>query len=148
MRRYIPAILLLALMLSLSCKKIEHKLLLKGIFTLEAVYVSGSEENFMNFALPNYNNPEGCCKYIIDFQDDGDMFGFYYVDDELNYVVKGEWEQKDYHVLYLNLDKYVNGIYDVEKDGKKEFTLSTEENTALIGGTANVTPMVLKITRE
>lgn len=148
MIKIVPAILLFALMLSLGCKKIEYKVLLKGIFTLEAVYIPGSEENFMKFMLPNYDNPEGCCRYVIDFQDDGDAFGFYYVNDTINYVIKGEWEQQDYHKLYINLDKYVNGVYDIHKDGKKEFTLKTEENTAQFAGTISVTPMELKITRE
>ena len=149
MRYAVPAVLLVvALITWAGCKKIEEKVLLKGVFQLNSFYLEGSEDNFMRVALDGYDEPEGCCTYLIDFQDDGDAFGFYYRNDTLDYVVRGEWELKAYHELYINLDDYVNGTFDVDRQGKKKFQLTTNENTIILGGIPNVFSLEMNISRE
>lgn len=132
--RYLPALGLLLLMFATSCKKIRENHIIKDVWTLNKVYLFGNEEeNAMNEVLEGYNQPEGCCKYIMDFQDDGDVWGYYYRNDTLDYMIKGEWELQSKDKLYVNLDAYVNGVFDLERDDLHNYELHTDSNTGTLG---------------
>ena len=132
--RYLPAIGIVLLLLTAGCEKFRENHIIKDVWTLQSVYIFDNKEtNMMEVVLPNYNKPEGCCEYVMDFQDDGDVFGYYYRFDTLDYMIKGEWDLQDKDHLYVNLDQYVNGIFKLERDDLHHYILHSDSNTGQLG---------------
>lgn len=132
--RQLLAIGIVLLLLTVSCQKFRENHIIKDVWTLHSVYIFGDKEtNMMELVLPSYNNPKDCCKYVMDFQDDGDVFGYYYRFDTLDYMIKGEWELQDKDHLYVNLDNYVDGVFKLERDDLHHYTLHSDSNTGRLG---------------
>ena len=134
-----------------SCVKLQNKVLIKG--TWELVFYSLDYKNDttgINFmqTLPGYTQSADCCRYMIDFKDDGLVTGNYYVLDTLNYSVDGTWSLDEKSMLQIKLDKYVDGLYEIDRQNRKNYVLTTDENTLTIGGNPLVLPVKLDIKRR
>ncbi|CAN5294897.1 hypothetical protein BH09BAC1_BH09BAC1_28100 [soil metagenome] len=121
--------ILVIITLTTSCVKIQNMVIMKGDWELVNYKLDTSSTNFMLSVLPSYENPPGCCKYKIDFQDNDKVVGTYFVNDTVNYRVEGTWSLDEKSKLYINLDKYVNGIFDVDRQNRKTYQLTTQVNT-------------------
>lgn len=147
--RYLILFSLAAIMLMGSCKKIRENHLIKDQWELYEAYLNNQYDlNFMEVVLDGYNEPEGCCRYIIDFHDDDEVFGFYYRNDTLDYMIRGEWFMEDKDHLYIDLDRYVKGTFKIEKDGHRDYKLTTEENTGAFGPVELTGPLEMHIYRQ
>lgn len=147
--RYAPAIGMLVIMTLAGCQKFRENHIIKDVWTLQKVYIFGSKEtNMMEVVLNGYNQPEGCCEYVMDFQDDGDVFGYYYRFDTLDYMIKGEWELQSKDKLYVNLDNYVNGVFDLERDNIHHYILKSDSNTGTLGNLVLTGEMELRVERR
>jgi hypothetical protein len=116
-----------------SCKKIQEDTLIKGLWRLDAYYIDSSAntqstENVMEVILPHFADGGGCCDYKVDFQEDDIVFAYYQTYDTFNYVVIGTWELREFNKIYVNLDRYVDGEFDIDKTSNKHYTLSSEAN--------------------
>jgi hypothetical protein len=119
---------IIILFLFFSCIKIETTYVMKGKWELEAFYINNGNTNFMYPILPLYSDGNDCCHYYIYFEDKGVAKAKYYTYDTLNYAVTGEWEMLDDRLMYINLDKYVNGIFEVKINTMKDFQLYSKKN--------------------
>lgn len=106
--------------------------------------------NMMTVLLsPPYDAPTGCCRYMIDFMDEGKCKGTYYVHDTIAYIVEGSWELLEFNKVFIDLDLYVNGQFDICRLGGGKFELSTKENTGILFGTSPVTSdLTMKVQRQ
>tara|TARA_B100000683_G_scaffold166232_1_gene160085 strand:- start:239 stop:667 length:429 start_codon:yes stop_codon:yes gene_type:complete len=111
--------------LFLQCKKVKENFLIKGDWVVEACYMNGGSINLMNNALPYFEEGEG--RYQSKFYKDGLCLGQYYTHDTLNYEVLGNWEFRKKKV-YMKMDVYINGEFDFQKSGKREYTLFSDSN--------------------
>ncbi len=143
--RLVPFSILLSFVFS-SCEKIQENKIINGTWEVTKVELNNGDANAMEVFLNNYVSNSSCCKYIVDFKDDNTCSGTYTRDDSLIYTVTGEWEMRDFNLVYVNLDRYVNAELDVNRHSKKYYTLESETNkVAIFGG--NETPTKLEIKR-
>jgi len=134
LRKVVPGNIALAGMLGIlisfnSCKKVQEDKILSGTWEVVKVELGESDFNVMETFLRPYKSNHVCCKYIVDFRDDNTCSGTYYRDDSLIYTVEGEWELKEFNLVYVNLDKYVFADLDVNRHSKTYYTLDTDSNT-------------------
>jgi hypothetical protein len=54
--------------------------------------------------------------------------GTYYVNDTINYTVQGTWSLDEKSTLFINLDKYVNGTVEVDRQSRTKYQLSSDLN--------------------
>ncbi len=102
----------------------------------------------MDITLPDHVSNSDCCKYLIDFNDDGTVTGTYYLADTVNYTVSGTWDLPERLLLDIELDLYVNGKYDIDRKNKKDYILETDMNVtdpSYLGGVES--PVKLTIER-
>lgn len=111
-----------------SCVKLQNKVLIKGTWELVYYKLDTVDRNYMEIILPDYtvegNNP----KYMIDFKDNGLVTGNYYLKDTLNYTVDGTWSLDEKNMLQIDLDQYVDGLYEIDRHNRKNYTLTTDVN--------------------
>lgn len=132
-----------------SCVKLQNKVIMKGEWELVYYQLDTTKANFMDLILPSYNTPPGCCKYMIDFQDNDKVMGYYYVQDTLNYSVEGTWSLDKKSTLYIALDKYVDGTFDVDRENRRNYTLTTDKNTVRLNAlTVFDAPIKMEIKRR
>lgn len=132
-----------------SCVKIQNKVIMKGDWELVNYKLDTINQNYMEVVLPSYNNPPGCCKYMIDFQDGDKVIGTYYVNGVVDYTVEGTWSMDEKNKLYVNLDNYVDALFDVDRQNRKNYQLSTKVNTINYApGFTLEYPVVLDIKRR
>lgn len=124
----LSAVVALLISFSTSCKKIQEDFIVKGLWRLQGAYIDTFSTNQMNVFLPLYANGNKCCEYKVDFQNDDVVFGYYSTYDTFNYVVIGNWELLKYNQIYIKLDKYVDGVFDIDKVGNKRYDMISEEN--------------------
>ena len=79
----------------------------------------------MELALPYYKDGNGV--YYCYFYDEGLTKGEYLTHDTLNYEVFGEWAIKK-NKEYMKMDAYINGEFEYQRSGKKEYTLFCDSN--------------------
>lgn len=129
-----------------SCEKIQEKKIINGTWEVTKVEMNHGDANAMEVFLRNYVSNSSCCQYIVDFKDDNTCSGTYYHNDTVVYSVNGEWEMRDFNLVYVNLDLYVNTDLIVNRHSKTYYTLESDTNhVAIFGG--NKTPTALKIKR-
>ena len=112
---------------------------MKGEWEVTELYANGGSINQLNNALPHFNNGNGL--YKIGFFDDGVAQGEYYTFDTLNYDVIGNWEVRK-KKIYMKMDVYIDGEFEYEKSGKKEFTLYSDSNYIELYGLGYVNLLV------
>lgn len=112
-----------------SCVKLQNKVLIKGTWELVYYKLDTVDRNYMEVILPGYNVEGNNPKYLIDFKDDGLVTGNYYVQDTLNYSVDGTWSLDEKSMLQIKLDKYVDGLYEIDRQNRKTYVLNTDVNT-------------------
>ena len=122
-----------------SCKKIKENFLIKGDWVVKEAYMNGGSVNMMNNALPYFS--EGNGKYQTIFFDDGVCQGQYFTHDTLNYEVFGNWEFRKKKV-YMKMDVFINGEFEFQKSGKKQYTLFTDSNLIEMYDIGNVSLLV------
>ena len=119
---FLPLLLLFFLC---GCYKINKVSLMKGEWEITEFLVNGGSLNQLGQLLPDYKNNG---RYVIYMLDDGVMKSEYYVGNTLNYEEWGEWELESSDYLYINIDKYVNGIFKIHSNGDNKYTLYSESN--------------------
>ncbi len=112
-----------------SCKKIQENKILNGTWEVVKVELGQSDFNVMETFLRNYKSNHVCCKYIVDFREDNTCSGAYYYNDSLVYAVEGEWELKEFNLVYVKLDQYVFADLEVNRHSKMYYSLDTDSNT-------------------
>lgn len=144
MRFKIFLLLLPSVLFFSSCEKIQENKILKGTWEVMKVELNHGDANAMEAFLHGYVSNSSCCHYIVDFNDDNTCSGTYYRNDSLIYTVTGEWDMRDFNLVYVNLDRYVNTELNVNRHSKTYYTLESDTNhVAIFGG--NKTPTSLKI---
>lgn len=129
-----------------SCEKIQENKIISGTWEVTKVELNNGDANAMEVFLNDYVSNSSCCKYIVDFKDDNTCTGTYTRNDSTIYSITGEWEMRDFNLVYVNLDMYVNAELDVNRHSKKYYTLESATNkVAIFGG--NETPTKLEIKR-
>ncbi len=110
------------------CKKIQEKKIINGTWEVEKVELNHADYNVMETFLAGYKSNSECCSYIVDFRDDGTCSGTYVRNDDTVYSVEGEWNLKEFNLVYVKLDRYVDADLDVNRHSKTYYTLETESN--------------------
>ena len=128
-----------------SCKKIQERKIINGTWKVVKVELDHGDANAMEVFLNGYRSNSECCSYIVDFRDDHSCSGTYYRDDSLIYTVEGEWKLKEFNLVYVKLDQYVNADLDVDRHSRTYYTLETEKNTVAVLN--QVLPAKLEIKR-
>lgn len=109
-----------------SCVKIQNKVLLKGTWELVNYKFDTLSLNYMTVILPGYTQGGDCCRYMIDFKDNDVVTGTYYVNDTVNYTVDGTWSLDEKSTLVIDLDNYVDGTFDIERENRTTYYLTTD----------------------
>lgn len=110
-----------------SCKKAREDVLIKGLWDLEGVYVDTIPTNQLN-NLQSWTDGNKCCEYRLDFLDNDIVFGYYLAYDSLHYVTPGTWRLVDYDHIYIQVDQYLDGEFEISKPTPNTFKLESEEN--------------------
>ena len=110
-----------------SCKKIQNDNLINGVWTLNSVLLDSSLQNYLNYALPQFANGNNCCHYEIDFEKNDKAFGYYLTNDS-SYLVLGMWNLPEYNKIYIHLDNFIDGTFDIDKKTMHHFVMSTDAN--------------------
>jgi hypothetical protein len=111
-----------------SCVKIQNKVLMKGTWELVSYKLDTIDRNYMEVILPGYVPSTSSCRYMIDFKDNDVVTGSYYVADTLNYTVDGTWSLDEKSTIVVSLDKYVDGTFEVDRENRKTYYLTTDSN--------------------
>lgn len=132
-----------------SCKKIQNNVLIKGKWNVEKVKSDFlTLENSMDLLIPGYVSNNECCQYIVDFKDDQTVTGTFYKDKQVMQIDSGEWKLDEFNLLYIQLGKYINGTYDINKDSKRFYILTTDSNNAqFLPNQVTVSKVVMDIRR-
>jgi len=144
-RFFILSFILISLTI-ISCKKIQERRILNGTWEVIKVELNNNDSNVMEIFLSGYKTNSECCHYIVDFRDDGSCSGTYQRNDTVIYTVEGIWELKEFNLVFVNLDKYVNADLDVNRHSRTYYSLTSEENKVAVLGNA-VLPTKLEIKR-
>ena len=149
MRMSIIAIILVFLLFASACKKIQNRVLIKGKWEVEKVKSDFlTVDNSMEVLIPGYVSNNECCQYIVDFKDDETVTGTFYKDKQIAQVDSGVWNLDEYNLLYIKLGKYINGTYDISKESKRYYVLTTDSNSAQFLSSAPTISKVSKFIRR
>ncbi|MCH2022301.1 MAG: hypothetical protein MK207_07430 [Saprospiraceae bacterium] len=99
---------------------------MKGEWVVKSAKVDGGTTNFMEVLLPDYN--PNTSEYRIYFGDGGVCSGQYYVADTLRYAVMGEWLLLDDKHLWVEIDQYVKGSFEIEEQSASFVHMYAERN--------------------
>jgi hypothetical protein len=149
MRTTIIATVIAITLLASSCKKIQNNVLIKGKWNVERVKSDFlTLENSMDLLIPGYISNNECCQYIVDFKDDQTVTGTFYKDKQVMQIDSGEWKLDEFNLLYIQLGKYINGSFDINKDSKRFYKLTTDSNSAqFLPSQVTVSKVVMDIRR-
>jgi hypothetical protein len=149
MRTTIIAAIFAITLLASSCKKIQNNVLIKGKWNVERVKSDFlTLENSMDLLIPGYVSNNECCRYIVDFKDDQTVTGTFYKDNQVMQIDSGEWKLDEFNLLYIQLGKYINGTFDINKDSKRFYKLTTDSNSAqFLPSQVTVSKVVMDIRR-
>jgi hypothetical protein len=149
MRILIIAIIAVTLIFASACEKIQNRVLIKGKWEVERVKSDFlTVENSMEVLIPGYVSNNECCQYIVDFKDDETVTGTFYKDKQIAQVDSGVWSLDEYNLLYIKLGKYINGTYDISKESKRYYILTTDSNSAQFLSSAPTISKVSKYIRK
>ena len=118
---------------------------MKGEWVVNSVELNGGKTNMMYTILPDYN--VSTSKYLVYFGEDDRCTAQYYVNENLNYAVEGTWNLLDKHHIYIELDEYVKGIFELEEQSSTEIIMYAEQNIVKFYNIGEV-EMILRVTRE
>lgn len=110
-----------------SCKKITEDNLINGLWLLKEVNIDTSTVNYLT-NLPHYSSGGDCCQYKMDFEKDGTMVTYYLTHDTLSAVQGGSWYVTQYKQVYIQVDNFIDGVFDIEQTTIKKRTLTSEQN--------------------
>lgn len=137
-----------------ACKKIQENKIIKDKWLVTKVYSSvfnqgNLEGNSMETLLPDYQSNSECCKYYVDFFEDGSVTGTYYKDNAVVQVDSGSWKLNKYNEKYIQLGKYINGTFDIDKVEKLKYQLTSnaDSNIVVILGQTLKSKVIMDITR-
>ncbi len=127
-----------------SCKKVQENKIIKGEWEAERVETDFlTVDNAMTFLLPGYEKGP-CCKYIINFKDDETCTGTFTKDGVVMQVDDGEWYLTKFNQVYVKLGAYIDGVYDIDRQNRKFYILSTNNNATVFVGN----PINAKVTMD
>ncbi len=128
-----------------ACKKIQNRVLIKGKWEVERVKSDFlTVDNSMDILIPGYVSNNECCQYIVDFKDDATVTGTFYKDKQIAQIDSGVWNLDKYNLLYIKLGKYIDGTYDISKESKRYYILTTDSNSAQFLSSG---PVISKVTQ-
>ncbi|MDB5282600.1 MAG: hypothetical protein JWO06_1675 [Bacteroidota bacterium] len=110
-----------------SCKKITTDQLVNGLWKLDEVYIDTTTSNYLNH-LQNYSNGNNCCLYKIDFERDDRVVAYYLTYDTFTNVTAGIWNIPEYNKIYIKLDNFMDGTFDILKPTTKKWDLTSGAN--------------------
>ena len=124
-----PCIALIALLLVFapSCKKTTENQLIDGLWSLQQVYLDTMTTNYLN-KFYMFTHGHECCFYKMDFNQDGELDGFYVTNDSINYVSIGHWNLLDYNRVYMNVDSFIDGNFTIKKTTLSQWELTSDTN--------------------
>ena len=99
---------------------------MKGEWVVHSVRVNGGATNFMEVLLPDFDSDT--CEYRIYFGEGGVCSGQYYVGDSLRYAVLGDWVLLDDTHLWVEIDQYVKGSFEIEEQSATQTYMYAEKN--------------------
>ena len=110
-----------------SCKKAREDVLVKGLWNLQTLYIDTIAQNQME-TLPHWTEGNDCCLYRLDFQDNDVLFGYYLTHDTFSYISVGKWYLTDYDHIYMKVDSFADGIFEIKKPVPTLFKLESDAN--------------------
>lgn len=110
---------------SSSCTKITNTMLLKGEWEIKEAYMNGGSTNQMAQLFSDFNQSG---KYLTYFMDEGLMKSEYYIDAELLEETFGRWELQNHDLIYLKMDEFVDGEFQIEIIDQEHFKLFSAYN--------------------
>jgi hypothetical protein len=64
-------------------------------------------------------------------------------------MVEGIWSMDEKNKLYVKLDKYVDALFDVDRQNRKDYQLTSDSNLVVLGpNTEIILPVTLDIKRR
>ena len=110
-----------------SCKKITEDQIVTGLWKVKGVYIGPSQDNYLN-QLPGYTNGGDCCTYKLDFERDGLAFSYYVVNNSIQNFSAGVWYLNAHNEIYIKVDNFIDGTFDIAKPTLKHWKLTTDYN--------------------
>ncbi len=121
------SLIALVLLTCPSCKKTTENQLINGLWSLKDVYLDTMTTNYLNnFYMFTYGHD--CCFYKMDFNDNGELDGFYVTNDSINYVAVGHWSLLEYNRVYMDVDKFIDGNFTIKKNTLTQWELTSDTN--------------------
>ncbi len=111
-----------------SCKKIQEDTFIKGLWRINTLNFGSLPDNQMAVHFPGFVTGNSCCTYKMDFQADNVVFGYYIQNDSFKSVVIGNWKLIKYNQIYLQIDSFADGIFDIQKSTVKIYKLTSDHN--------------------
>ena len=127
-----------------GCFKITEIVMMKGEWQVLEVKVNGGALNQMEQLLPQF---ETNGRYLIYMMDDGVMKGEYYIGDNLEFEVWGEWELLTNDDVFMRIDEYINGTFLVKSNGDHLYTMYSDSNDITFYD-IGISTMVLELERH
>ncbi|HWB61884.1 MAG TPA: hypothetical protein VG603_00130 [Chitinophagales bacterium] len=128
LRRITPLLAIIGIIAAASsCKKITESQLINGLWRINYVYIDSSTTNYIS-TFPGYSQGAGCCSYKMDFQDNGGCTAYYIVNDSVKYVAPGSWRLLTYSQVYMKVDNFIDGTFDITRPTGKHWILNSDAN--------------------
>lgn len=121
------AALALFVTLGSSCKKTTEDQLINGLWRLEDVYLDTSTTNYLN-KFPEFANGNNCCAYKMNFDESDVILAFYIANDTIKSLSYGTWNLVAYNQVYIKLDSFMDGTFNIAKPSLKHWELTTSTN--------------------
>lgn len=125
---YLSLIIIVVAMFTFSsCKKITEDQIINGLWVVNEVNIDTFSTNYLD-GLPHFPSGNDCCNYKLDFEKDGVVLAYYLTYDTFSYVTAGNWEVTKYNQVYINVDRFIDGIFDITKPGIRKWKLESDAN--------------------
>ncbi|MEM7036405.1 MAG: hypothetical protein AAF570_05440 [Bacteroidota bacterium] len=113
---------------TVSCKKIQQNYIMNGEWEVLEVNLNGGTLNQMEQFLPDYVSNSTCCKYVVTFGDEGVCTSTLTIDGDIREQSVGEWNMPERSKIYFKVDEYVDGLFDLEREGDGVWILHAPVN--------------------
>ena len=111
-----------------SCKKIKQNYIMNGEWDVLEVTLNGGSLNQMEQFLPGFTTGSDCCSYVMSFEDEGFCSTILTIDGDITAYSEGEWDMPNRNQLYFKVDEYVDGTFDLSKEGDGVWILDAPVN--------------------
>ena len=127
--RFSTAAAITALIISAfsSCKKLTEDQIINGLWVVNQVNIDTFSTNYLD-ALPHFPSGNDCCNYKLDFERDGVVLAYYLTFDTFSYVTAGNWEVTKFNQVYINVDRFIDGTFDITKPAIRKWKLESDAN--------------------